>query len=110
MIDRLVQKTQTFTGIQGTNTQDRAVQESMGRVVDRTYERLGTTDRAIITARRLLLQAVERFQAGGDPPGLDGYYKLRAIERVIRQDENWLETMRPGLFQTPEAIPAIAEP
>jgi phenylpropionate dioxygenase-like ring-hydroxylating dioxygenase large terminal subunit len=110
MIDRLVQKTQTFTGIQGTNTQDRAVQESMGRVVDRTYERLGTTDRAIITARRLLLQAVEQFQAGGDPPGLNGYYKLRAIERVIGQDENWLEAMRPGLFQTPEAIPAIAEP
>ena len=36
MIDRQVQKTRTFTGIVGTNTQDRAVQESMGRIVDRS--------------------------------------------------------------------------
>ncbi|HEX5369445.1 MAG TPA: Rieske 2Fe-2S domain-containing protein [Dehalococcoidia bacterium] len=110
MIDRQVQKTRTFTGIQGTNTQDRAVQESMGRVVDRSYERLGTTDRAIITARRLLLQAVKQTQAGGSPPGLEGYYKLRAIEQVIGQDENWLEAMRAGLFQEPQPIAVVAEP
>ena len=56
MIDRQVQKTQTYTGITGINTQDRAVQESMGAIADRTLERLGTTDRAIIHARRILLQ------------------------------------------------------
>ena len=83
MIDRQVQKTRTFTGIQGTNTQDRAVQESMGRVVDRGYERLGTTDRAIITARRLLLQAVKQTQAGGDPPGVGARAgRLRARDGV----------------------------
>ncbi len=109
MIDRQVQKTRTFTGIQGTNTQDRAVQESMGRVVDRGYERLGTTDRAIITARRLLLQAVKQTQAGGDPPGLEGYYKLRAIEHVIGQDENWLDAMRAGLYQEPQPIAVVVE-
>ncbi|HEX5142086.1 MAG TPA: Rieske 2Fe-2S domain-containing protein [Dehalococcoidia bacterium] len=108
MIDRYVQKTQTFTGIQGTNTQDRAVQESMGTVVDRSYERLGTTDRAIIMSRRLLLQAVKRVQAGGDPPGLgESYYRLRAVEQVIGPDENWLEAMRPRLFQEPEPMPAV---
>jgi phenylpropionate dioxygenase-like ring-hydroxylating dioxygenase large terminal subunit len=108
MIDRYVQKTQTFTGIQGTNTQDRAVQESMGTVVDRSYERLGTTDRAIIMSRRLLLQAVKRVQAGGDPPGLgESYYRLSAVEQVIGPDENWLEAMRPRLFQEPERMPAV---
>ncbi|HEX5140293.1 MAG TPA: Rieske 2Fe-2S domain-containing protein, partial [Dehalococcoidia bacterium] len=108
MIDRHVQKTQTFTGIQGTNTQDRAVQESMGTVVDRSYERLGTTDRAIIMSRRLLLQAVKHVQAGGDPPGLgESYYRLRAVEQVIGPDENWLEAMRPRLFQEPEPMPAV---
>jgi phenylpropionate dioxygenase-like ring-hydroxylating dioxygenase large terminal subunit len=108
MIDRYVQKTQTFTGIQGTNTQDRAVQESMGTVVDRSYERLGTTDRAIIMSRRLLLQAVKRVQAGGDPPGLgESYYRLRAVEQVVGPDENWLDAMRPRLFQEPEPMAAV---
>ena len=107
MIDRQVQKTKTFTGIQGTNTQDRAVQESMGRVVDRTYERLGTTDRAIIMARRLLLQALNKVEAGGDPPGIAGYEKLRAVEQIVVPGENWLDVMAPGLFQTPNAITAV---
>jgi hypothetical protein len=31
LIDRQVQKTETFSGIDGINTQDRATQESMGR-------------------------------------------------------------------------------
>lgn len=110
MIDRMVQKTQTFSGIKGTNTQDRAVQESMGPVADRTYERLGTTDRAIITSRRILLEAVQEVEADGDPPGLEpSYYKLRAIEKVVGQDESWLEAMRAGLYQEPEAIAAVAE-
>ncbi|ETX05715.1 MAG: hypothetical protein ETSY2_21390, partial [Candidatus Entotheonella gemina] len=34
MIDRDAQRTQSFTGIDGINTQDRAVQESMGPIVD----------------------------------------------------------------------------
>ena len=110
MIDRAVQKTRTFTGIEGTNTQDRAVQESMGAVADRTYERLGTTDRAIITARRMLLQAVKDVQAGGDPPGaLQDLYRLRAIEQVIGEGESWWEAMRPGLYPEPEAMAPIIQ-
>ena len=38
-IDRAVQKTETFSGIEGVNAQDVAVQESMGYVVDRTREK-----------------------------------------------------------------------
>src|SRR5690606_29155996 len=108
MIDRQVQKTRTYTGIEGTNTQDRAVQESMGPIVDRTYERLGTTDRAIIAARRMLLEAVKKVQAGGDPPGLTGYQRLRAVEQVIGEGENWWEAMRPRLLQEPEALAPLA--
>lgn len=50
-IDRQAQKTETFTGIRGVNIQDRAIQESMGPVVDRSQEHLGPADRAIIVAR-----------------------------------------------------------
>jgi hypothetical protein len=103
-IDRMVQKTQTYTGISGINTQDRAVQESMGRIADRSLERLGTTDRAIIASRRFLLQAVSNLKSDADPPGVaPSYYKLRAIEKVLPKDVNWFEAMRSELFQLPES-------
>jgi hypothetical protein len=102
-IDRFVQKTQTYSGIVGTNTQDRAVQESMGAIADRTLERLGTTDRAIITARRMLLKAIQTVQDGGDPPGVSpSFYKIRADERVIPADSYWFEEMKDTLFMKEE--------
>src|SRR5919109_3078571 len=64
LIDRQVQKTETFTGINGINAQDRAVQESMGAIVDRSREHLGPADRAVIQARRLLLEAVRAVERG----------------------------------------------
>src|SRR6185295_12561794 len=104
MIDRQAQKTQTYTGITGINTQDRAVQESMGRIADRSLERLGTTDRAIIAARRFLMQAVDAVARGDDPPGVaPTYYKLRAIEKVLPKDVNWYEAMKSELYQLPDA-------
>jgi len=65
-IDREAQRTETFTGIAGVNTQDHAVQESAGPIVDRTREHLGPADRAIIVARQLLLKAIEAVAAVDD--------------------------------------------
>src|SRR5207247_7534985 len=67
LLDRGVQETETFTGIDGINTQDRGIQESMGRVVDRSKEHLGPADKAIIQARRLLLVAITTTQEGSTP-------------------------------------------
>jgi len=79
-----VQRTESYTGIDGINQQDRALQETMGRIVDRSKEHLGPADKAIIAMRRLLLQAVKTVQAGGAPPAVDpSYYTIRAIERII---------------------------
>ena len=36
-----MQKTETFSGIDGINVQDRAIQESMGPLCDRSQEHLG---------------------------------------------------------------------
>ena len=47
LLDRNVQRTDTFTGIGPINVQDRAIQESMGLVVDRRKEHLGPADKAI---------------------------------------------------------------
>jgi phthalate 4,5-dioxygenase len=109
LIDRREQKTKTYSGIKGTNTQDRAVQEGMGRIADRTLERLGTADRAIITARRNLLRAVEAMQRGEEPAGVaPTYYKLRSIEKVLPKGSNWLEAMGPYIFQLEEPLTAAS--
>ena len=105
LVDRRVQKTQTYTGIPGINVQDRAVQESMGAIADRSLERLGTTDRAIITTRRLLLNAVQAVEQGTEPPGVSAsYYRLRPGEKVLPKSASWMEE-----FGLVEAIkPSIA--
>lgn len=99
--DRQVQKTETFTGIDGINTQDRAIQESMGVVVDRSREHLGPADKAIIQARRLLLEAVKTVEEGGTPRGVaPTYYKLRAGEGVLPRDADWRQILAPDVSRS----------
>jgi phthalate 4,5-dioxygenase len=98
LLDRRVQKTETFTGIDGINTQDRGIQESMGRIVDRSKEHLGPADKAIIQARRLLLEAVKTVQDGRAPRGVGpSYYTLRASEGVVPRDADWREILTPEM-------------
>ncbi|HTE84576.1 MAG TPA: Rieske 2Fe-2S domain-containing protein [Dehalococcoidia bacterium] len=100
-IDRQRQKSVNFSGIDGVNKQDRAVQESMGRVVDRSREQLGPADRAIITMRQLLLEAVRTVKEGGDPPGAgDSYYNIRAWEKILPRTPQWRDEMLPAMYPT----------
>jgi phthalate 4,5-dioxygenase oxygenase subunit len=93
LINREVQRTKTFTGIEGVNTQDLAAQESMGPIVDRTREHLGTTDKAIITYRRILLDVIRDFQNGIEPAGIDPktYRNVRSADVVLPKDTRWQE-------------------
>jgi phenylpropionate dioxygenase-like ring-hydroxylating dioxygenase large terminal subunit len=105
LIDREDQRLRTYTGIGGgANVQDRAIQESMGAIADRTLERLGTTDRAIINARRALLTAIKTVQDGGDPPGVGtSYYGCHAYEMVVPSGTHWWDALKPHLYQEPLA-------
>lgn len=67
LLDRELQRTTTFTGIYGVNDQDRPIQESMGAIYDRTQEHLGTSDLAVIAARRRLMKAAKDLQQGIEP-------------------------------------------
>ena len=51
-------------GITGLLMQDVAVAESMGALVDRSFETLGPADRAIVVGRRMLLDAVRAHMNG----------------------------------------------
>jgi phthalate 4,5-dioxygenase len=98
LIDRAVQKTLSFTGIDGVNVQDRAIQETMGAIVDRSKEHLGPADKAIIQLRRLLRQAVNTATEGGTPAGVrPSYYGLRAAETVVPRAADWRSLVIEGL-------------
>ena len=96
--DREVQKTENYSGIDGINTQDRAVQESMGIILDRTREHLGPADVAVVQARKLLLDAITIVQDDGNPPGTGpSYYPVRASSKVLPSDIDWHEVLLPEM-------------
>jgi phthalate 4,5-dioxygenase len=97
-IDRQAQRTESYTGIRGINTQDMAIQESMGPIADRTEEHLGSSDLAVIATRRLLLQVAHDVAAGREPPGLDtSSARVRAAEAILPPGATWHEAMRDEL-------------
>ena len=98
MLDRTAQRAESFSGIDGVNVQDRAIQESMGRIVDRSKEHLGPADKAIIQARKLLRKAVDTVESGGTPDGTGtSYYALRAHEAVLPRSTDWRREMTPEM-------------
>ena len=105
LLDRHVQKTESFTGIDGINTQDRAIQEGMGPTVDRSREHLGPADRAIIQARRLLLEAVKTVADGGAPRGVEPTYSgLAAAEAVLPKGTDWRDAELPAGSQIAQTV------
>jgi phthalate 4,5-dioxygenase oxygenase subunit len=90
----LMKSGKSFSGIFGVNTQDMAVQESMGRIYDRTREHLGVSDVAVIRFRRVMIDAARRYaESGATPPALQGgvhYSQLRAQEKIIPIEDSWL--------------------
>jgi hypothetical protein len=67
MLDRQMQRTHNYTGLPGNRTQDQAVTESMGAVMDRTNEHLGAADTAVIVMRRVLMRMAKRMEEGVEP-------------------------------------------
>lgn len=65
--NRLIQRSQSYTGIPSAQLQDLAVQESQGRIHDRSRERLVKTDIPIVQCRRLLLEAADECRNGKAP-------------------------------------------
>ena len=99
LIDREVQRTRTYTGIAGVNTQDVAIQEGMGPVEDRSREFLGTTDKAIVACRQLLLEAVEELESGialrGTEP--EAARDVRGADLIVPRGVPWRDAMKEAL-------------
>ncbi len=80
LIDRVAQKTRSFTGIEGLSEQDAAIQDSQGFIADRTREHLGPTDLGIVRFRRLILDAAYALRDGIEPraAAVPGAYRVRS--------------------------------
>ena len=92
--DRSLEKTHLFLGIHSNPLQDSAVQVTMGAVYDRTKEFLGTTDKAIIAFRRIMIQAAKKFRETGElPPTVDdpSLYMVRGFAAILPRETNWIE-------------------
>ena len=108
LMDRDAQKRgETFSGVGGIAIQDASLQESMGPIVDRTKERLATTDAGIIKARaKLRKAAVALREEGKTPEGVDpAHHRVRSASVVLPRDEAFIEAVpeklkaRPGVRQ-----------
>jgi phenylpropionate dioxygenase-like ring-hydroxylating dioxygenase large terminal subunit len=90
--DRAAMKTSTMSGIEGVMTQDHAVNETQGPILDRTAEHLGSSDLAVITMRQLMLRSARAYLAGEDPPGLDPsipYDQVTSASFQMLSDTSW---------------------
>lgn len=109
LMDREAQKRgETYSGVTGIALQDASLQESMGPIVDRTKERLVTTDIGIVKARAKLRQAANELAENGTvPAGVDPrHHRVRSASVVLPRDQSFIEaltvelTVRPGVRQS----------
>lgn len=94
--DRQAMKDGHWSGImdRGNAYEDFAVQESMGPIVDRSKEYLGTCDRVIYRARRQLLDAVRRHQETGELSFAGDevdFRSIRAVSFAFPGEADWRE-------------------
>lgn len=93
--DRESMKNRSFCGIATFTAMDTCATETAGPVQDRTKEHLVSSDKAIIAARKLLLNAIQKVQEGHDAPhvirdpGLNRFPHLVVLSEVISSSVDW---------------------
>jgi hypothetical protein len=96
--DRSLEKDQMYLGIYSNPLQDSAVQVTMGAIYDRTHEYLGTTDKAIIAFRRVMLDAAKAYRDRGELPATvedPALYRVRGTAAKLPKEMNWIEATAP---------------
>lgn len=91
--DRQSMKLGNWTGIKGIPNQDIVMWETMGPIADRSADRLGASDLAIVEFRRIMVDAVKAFAAGGPAIGTTQPHipqsKLRSFEGIVPKTLDW---------------------
>lgn len=92
--DRQAMKAGNFTGITGFPNQDVAMWLTMGQLADRTHDRLGASDLAIVEFRRQMLDAVMTFQKDGLAIGTGQEAATPAVcayQAILPKSSDWRE-------------------
>jgi phthalate 4,5-dioxygenase len=95
--DRAAMKRGDFTGIAGIPTQDMAMWESMGPIVERSRDHPGASDLAVVQFRRMMVAAAKKFRDGGPAIGTPGssreplvpHVRLASYEGVVPKTVDW---------------------
>ncbi|MDT3683433.1 MAG: hypothetical protein RO009_00100 [Pseudorhodoplanes sp.] len=91
--DRNAMKLGDFTGIRGIPNQDIAMWETMGPIADRTKEKLGASDLAVVEFRRLMVDAARQMRDSGSAIGTVEpripHAKIRSFEGVVPKSASW---------------------
>jgi len=91
--DRTLMKAGNFTGIAGIPNQDIAMWESMGPISDRTQERVGASDVAVVAFRRLMVEAARAMRDNGKAIGTGEphipHATISSFEGVVPKTTNW---------------------
>jgi phthalate 4,5-dioxygenase len=91
--DRQAMKAGSHTGITGIPNQDMAMWESMGPIADRSRERLGVSDVAIVHFRRIMVDAARAMGDGAPAIGTGAQHvphvKLRSFEGIVSKSTDW---------------------
>lgn len=90
--DQQAMKAGNFTGITGFPNQDIAMWVTMGPIADRTHDRLGASDLAIVEFRQQMLEAVGAFQQGAPAIGTGDDRiptSLCAFQAVMPKTTDW---------------------
>jgi len=90
--DRGAMKAGNFTGITGFPNQDVAMWLTMGPIADRTHDRLGASDLAIVEFRKQMVEAVRGFQAGAPAIGTGASSiptSVCAFQAIVPKTTDW---------------------
>ena len=91
--DRAAMKAGNFTGIAGIPNQDIAMWESMGPISDRSRERIGASDVAVVAFRRLMVEAARTMRDTGTAIGTTDphihHATISSFEGVVPKAVNW---------------------
>ena len=88
--------------------EDFIIEESMGPIMDRSKEFLGTSDTVIVRTRRMFLRALEDHAKGTAPFGVDSgidYRSIRALAIRFPREADWktFDPLNPPAYQFPQA-------
>lgn len=103
--DRQLMKEGNFTGITGFPNQDVAMWITMGAIADRTQERLGASDLAIVEFRKRMIEAVHSFTSGGAAIGtgdLSIPAHICSYQAIIPKTSDWKAYEAHYVFPMPQ--------